>query len=212
MNRTPKKGLLRRALRGLLVVGLLLVVAVAAVVVVVRSGGASEPARRLAVQVGSRVLGADLFVQRIDVTSLMPPRVVVTGLTLHARGGAQDGLPLVRFDRVDVALASLPDPRERVVAIDRVTVEGPAARVAHVDGVLRDFEPIIARLRPLDGAPAPTGAPWAVQLGSLDVKKAAVRVSAEPADLGFAVQGLDLGLDRIRRGGGRGAWRRRPWR
>lgn len=203
MTTPRRRGLLRRAVRLLLVLGSVLAVAVAALLLVVRTGGASEPARRAAVRLGSRLLGADLFVQRIDVTSVMPPRAVVTGLTLHVRGGPRHGLPIARFDTLDVALASLPDMRERVIAVDRVTVAAPAVRVALVDGLLRDYEPIIARFR--RSGPRPADArPWGVQLASLDVQRADVRLSLEPAGLGFVAQGVDLGLDQDATGRGEG--------
>ncbi len=204
MSAAPKRGVLRRLLGLLAGVGGVLALALVALVLAVRTNGVSEPARRIVVQLGSRLLGADLFLERIDVTSLLPPRVVVAGLTLHARGGLHDGLPLARFDELDVSLTSVPDPRQRVVAIERVTATGPAARVALVDGTLRDFEPIIARLRPDASEPGPPGRPWAVQLGSLDVRRADARVSLEPAGLGFTVDDLDLGLDQDADGRGEG--------
>jgi hypothetical protein len=203
MSRPRRRGLIRRLFRWFLVAGGVLLLLLAAAVGVVRSGGASEPARRAAVTIGSRLLGADLFIQHIDVTAIFPPRAVVTGLTLHSRSGNQAGLPLVRFDHLDVALTSLPDPRDRLVAIERATVVGPAARVALVDGVLRDFEPIIARFRRTE--PKPENAqPWGVQLAVLDVQDADVRVSLEPAGLGFLVADLDLGLEQDDRGRGEG--------
>lgn len=205
MSTATRRGLLRRALRLVLVGLAVLSVVLLVLVAVVRSGAASEPARRLVVRLGSQVLGADVFVRRIDVTSVLPPRVSVTGLTLHARGGAQDGLPLVRFDTLDVSLASVPDPRDRILAIERVTVVGPSARVALVDGTLRDFEPIIARLRPAPGPePLEPKKPWTVQLASLDVQTLSARISAAPPGMGVRLAGVDLGLDQDDRGRGQG--------
>lgn len=176
-----------------------------------RSGTFAEPARRAVGQIGSQLLGADLYVERIDVTQVLPPQLRVRGLTLHAAQGPFAGLPLVRVDALDVDLASLPDLRRRVVAISAVRLVRPAARVALVEGRLRDFGDLIDRLKPAE----PPKNPVQVQLADLRVEGASTRVSVLPkaaegaADrlrepLGLRVAGLDLALTQDAQGDGEG--------
>jgi len=159
-----------------------------------RSDDAAERLRRTVVRIGSTQLGADLYVQGIEIERLLPPAVVLREITLH---DAQ-GLPLGRVDEVRLALDGLPRPKR--LAIRSLQITGPAVRLAIEEGKLRDFAELLQG--PEDGAKG--GTPIEVQLGALSVEGASVMLTLEPAGLAVTVGNLDLAFRQDTAGNGSG--------
>jgi hypothetical protein len=191
------RSITRRVAGLLLRLLLLAVVGLVALLVYLHSDDAAERFRLAVIRLGSDQLGEDLYVREVRLESLTPPALVLRELRVHDRGGQ----PLVAVDEVHVALASLPVPWRRVVAVSSLRVVQPSARVALEGGQPRDFQRLIERLK---RERPPDARPWKVQLGNLDVEQASARLSLDPAGLHLAVDGFDLAFSQDDRGDGAG--------
>ncbi|MEE2827973.1 MAG: AsmA family protein [Myxococcota bacterium] len=195
-DRPPRRGLIRagRILAALLVLGLVLLLAG---VLYLHSGDAAERGRVLLEQAGSQQLGEELSIQQLEIVRLFPPSVSLSGVSVHS---SSDGKPLATVEGLGLGLARLPRPWTKRIEIEAISIDRPSVRIAMVDGQVRDFPTLVALLqRPRTQRPI-----WTVQLGSLEVVDARVRLSMSPQDLAVSVADLDLAwrLDQAGNGSG----------
>ncbi|MCP4869310.1 MAG: hypothetical protein GY898_11390 [Proteobacteria bacterium] len=183
---------LARLAFGCLLLGITVLVSV---LIYARSDDAAERLRRTVVRIGSAQLGADIYVQRLEVEQLLPPAVVLTEITLHD----EVGMPLGHVAEVRLALDKLPLGKE--LAIRSLQITGPSVRLAVEGGKLRDFADLLKGPKAEgDGQ----GEPMKVQLGALQIDGAAARITLEPAGLAVAVAGVDLAFRQDAAGNGSG--------
>jgi translocation and assembly module TamB len=155
--------------------------------------------RRLLVSECSRLLGEDLYVQRLHIEQVVPLKISLHGVTVHSRHSTHGGQPLLRVERIDMRFGNPLDLLRRRLDVESVIITRPSLRIAVEDGKLRDF----AGLSELLSRPRQQGAVQ-VWLGALQVVGAAANVTMSPPGLGTVLTGLDLEFRQDRSGTGHG--------